>query len=336
MQEVSSKFASVQILRGLAALSVAWFHLTGAYADGLAKMSGSLGWLGVDVFFVISGFIVPYSLQKRFPEYRFKNYSEFVLRRIIRLDPPYIASILLAVTLTYISSMTPGFRGGTPHFSISQVLAHLFYGPPILGYDWIQPVYWTLAYEFIFYLSMGVLFIFIQKPEQLRNIFLIIAVLFVSILRDAISEKFVLFILGFIVFRALNVDRHSSSRCWALFFIFIACLGIFIIKEKFEVALVGSVTAVTLLFTCGKIYKTTRLTTMLMALGTISYSLYLVHVPVGGRVINLGLRLITSDGNRDFPLSFIALAASLLVAYLFYVIIERPSMRLASASGRNA
>src|SRR5260370_41397871 len=55
----------VDPLRGLAALAVAWFHFTngsGFVKTEWLQASGEYGWLGVDVFFVISGFVIPHSM----------------------------------------------------------------------------------------------------------------------------------------------------------------------------------------------------------------------------------------------------------------------------------
>jgi hypothetical protein len=53
---------SVEGLRGIASLSVAWFHLTNTYQWGIVRASGSWCWLGVEAFFVIFGFVIPYAL----------------------------------------------------------------------------------------------------------------------------------------------------------------------------------------------------------------------------------------------------------------------------------
>ena len=82
------KFFSVESLRGVAALAVAWFHVTAIHGDSWARSSGHYGWLGVDAFFVISGFVVPYSIARTFPNYTIRDLPNFVLRRATRLEPP--------------------------------------------------------------------------------------------------------------------------------------------------------------------------------------------------------------------------------------------------------
>jgi peptidoglycan/LPS O-acetylase OafA/YrhL len=66
----------------------------------------------------------------------------------------------------------------------------------------------------------------------------------------------------------------------------------------------------------------------LMLLGGISYSLYLTHVPVGGRIVNLGRRYV-SGPLAEVLLSLVALATCLAFAWLFYRVIEKPSIAFA-------
>ncbi len=58
----ASRLDILDALRGLAALSVAFFHFTNAMNPTIFQQIANLGWLGVEVFFVITGFIIPYSL----------------------------------------------------------------------------------------------------------------------------------------------------------------------------------------------------------------------------------------------------------------------------------
>jgi peptidoglycan/LPS O-acetylase OafA/YrhL len=64
-------------------------------------------------------------------------------------------------------------------------------------------------------------------------------------------------------------------------------------------------------------------------LGAISYSLYLLHVPIGGRVMNLAERL---DANAAVATAAVAVsfAVSITVAYVLYILIERPSKAMAA------
>ncbi|MDB5452444.1 MAG: putative acyltransferase, partial [Caulobacteraceae bacterium] len=150
------KLSNVEGLRGLASLAVAWFHLTNQYDWNAIRWSGAYGWLGVECFFVISGFIIPYSLHRA--NYQLSGFPRFIARRLVRLEPPYLVSIALVIALAYASTLAPGFRGGAPHYSAPQLLSHLLYLAPAFHQEWVNPVYWTLAYEFVFYVAAGLLF----------------------------------------------------------------------------------------------------------------------------------------------------------------------------------
>lgn len=112
----------VEALRGIAALAVAWFHFTNGgqlLPDGWLKDSGRYGWLGVEIFFVISGFIIPYSMLRggfRFP----RDVGVFVAKRLIRLEPPYLVAIAIVIVLGYLSALAPGFRGASPQVGGAQ------------------------------------------------------------------------------------------------------------------------------------------------------------------------------------------------------------------------
>ena len=108
------------------------------------------------MFFVISGFIIPYALHRS--SYRVTDYGRFILKRIIRLDPPYLVGILIVIALGYASSATPGFSGPPFEPSLAQVVLHLGYVNVLFGYPWLNPVYWTLAIELQYYLLVGLLF----------------------------------------------------------------------------------------------------------------------------------------------------------------------------------
>src|SRR5947209_12608451 len=101
LQAGKPKIGIVGALRGFAALAVCWFHFTFGQTPGL-KWTGQYGWLGVHTFFVISGFIIPYSLYQY--RYSIRDYLRFVGKRLARLHPPYLASIAVVIA-TYLATV---------------------------------------------------------------------------------------------------------------------------------------------------------------------------------------------------------------------------------------
>jgi exopolysaccharide production protein ExoZ len=148
--------ASIQMLRGLAALAIAIHH--GIFdAEKLAAETGAIfvfprlfPWrAGVDLFFVISGFVMIYASRGLFGKSDAPR--RFLWRRLSRVVPLYWATTTLVVTA---SLMSPGaVSGGVP--TPASVLASLAFVPLARPDGAPQPVYslgWTLNYEMFFYL----------------------------------------------------------------------------------------------------------------------------------------------------------------------------------------
>jgi peptidoglycan/LPS O-acetylase OafA/YrhL len=316
------RIAIVEYLRGFAALSVAWFHLTNGYADSWVSTAGSYGWLGVEVFFVISGFILPVAISRTFDNYRIGDFPVFLARRIIRLEPPYIASIALALVLWQLSAIAPGFQGAPPHYETKQILAHLFYLIPFTHSDWLQPIYWTLAYEFAFYIILGLCFPAIGKEDkQLYFIVLSIGV-GLCVFLDILPERSLLFIIGLCMFR-LRCYRSDSLAANALLSIF--CVGLIALSDP-AIAFMGLAS-----MACIHLFRVVSLPNichkLLIQLGAISYSLYLTHVIIGGRVVNLGKRYVDIPW-QQFLLSLFALFVCVLFSIVFRRLVEVPALVL--------
>ena len=71
-------------LRGVAAIMVVWFHIFGAYAPSHLDQNINHGYLAVDFFFILSGFVIGYAYDDRWGKMGIK---EFIKRRVIRLHP---------------------------------------------------------------------------------------------------------------------------------------------------------------------------------------------------------------------------------------------------------
>jgi peptidoglycan/LPS O-acetylase OafA/YrhL len=314
----SARLTTPDCLRGVAAAAVAWFHITNGNPEfappALLKASGAQGWLGVEVFFVISGFVIPYALHAA--RYRLRDYGPFLLKRILRLDPPYVASMALAIALAYVSAAIPGFRGQAPSYTVLQLVSHAGYVTGFAGYRWVNVVYWSLALEFQYYLLIGLLFPLVQhRRAWIRAAVLAgvaVAALTVSNLLLVFPWCF-LFILGILTFQ---FRERSLGWGWYALGVGLAGMGSSV-TLGWPVALVGVATALVIAF----VELRSR---PLLFLGEISYSLYLVHVPMGARVVNLSLRFPVSPLGK-VGVTVAAFAVSVAAAYLFYRLVERPA-----------
>jgi peptidoglycan/LPS O-acetylase OafA/YrhL len=108
-----------------------------------------LGNLGVPVFFVISGFVISHSIAEQWITRRY--FWNFVLRRVIRLDPPYWFTIFFVIVTTLAGNRLFSAQSN-PIPSVGNVVAPMFYVYPLLEYEPIEAVFWTLVHEVQFYL----------------------------------------------------------------------------------------------------------------------------------------------------------------------------------------
>lgn len=309
----------IDALRGIAALMVAWYHLSHVMGFSPARSvlyrSGAYGWLGVQVFFIISGFVIPWSLDRR--NYSIRAYPRFLLKRIVRLDPPYIVSVLTYIALAaYFAYVT------NTHFkySATQLLLHIgylnvFFTPT----TFVNPVYWTLAVEVQYYLLVGIAFPLIRKPKwcwlAVAPVFLLLSEL---ILRDRYIFHFAAFFLLGIA--AFHYRRGSLSMRWFLMSTIV--FGVFAAQPMEE----GRWLAIVCVAVAWMIAFVNDVPKIFAAFGAISYSLYLMHGPVGFSVAEL----LLNRGVAAWPALLLALAASVLAAAALYRWVELPSLRLSS------
>ncbi len=319
---MKKQITSVNVLRGLASLFVCWFHFTNGNSnfldEGLLKSSGKYGWLGVEMFFVISGFIIPYSLYRG--RYKLSKFLIFAKKRLIRIYPAFFASVFIYIFLHFISSLMPFYRDESVEYGFGLILSNLTYFSELLGYSWINPVFWTLAIEIQFYIFCGVLFGLLKNKYYALVIFLLcISANYIFNIQGLFFRFTPLFFLG--IFSFLYFCELIKIKEFVVLMLFTVITLYFVLSIPQTVA---GVVAITLIFVFNSNSK------VLNFLGDISYSLYLIHVPIGGRIINLGVRYADQLYEK---IIFIALALfiSIVFSYILYRLTELPTKKLSSS-----
>jgi peptidoglycan/LPS O-acetylase OafA/YrhL len=196
---------------------------------------------------------------------------------------------------------------------------------PLFDMPWLTPVYWSLAIEFQYYI-----FILVLAPLLLSSsrwhvrgfLLLVMAPSFVTQDGRVFLFYLPLFGLGFLRF---VMGAGSLSRSEAV--------GWLAVMSALAVARLGvPMASAGLLAVIVLIVPWPRVPRVLLFLGTISYSFYLLHVPIGGRVINLAARLPNTWYTQVLGL-LLAFAVSLAAAYVFYRAIEQPTALRAQRFG---
>jgi peptidoglycan/LPS O-acetylase OafA/YrhL len=322
--KVNNRISSIDMLRGIAALMVCIYHITNGNRNYLPegywlKRIGSYGWAGVEIFFVISGFVIPWSLYVG--NYTYKGWRHFLLKRITRIDPPYLVTIILILFLNYVSTLSPYFKGqqdlSTNYYSLA---LHLGYLNAFFNQPWLNPVFWTLAIEFQFYLLLALCFpLFVHPSNKIKIISIIVFFLSGFILNNSnlIFYYSSYFIIGILIFYR-NV--YASKKIILDIFCFII-LGVIYVKS-------GPIACFASFFAWGVIvYFKNLKNKWVIFLGTISYSLYLIHVPIGGRMINFSMNFIKKPDFRALFIVIVTLAV-ILASYIFYKLVELPAINL--------
>lgn len=314
--------SSLDLLRGLAAVAVCYFHFTHGNPDFLSKenflyVSGRFGFLGVEVFFVISGFVIPYAMYRG--NYHLRDFGRFLTKRVVRIEPPYLVSIVMVLALNWLSTLSPAYRGEGFMINWPALGLHLGYLNAFFNYPWVNDVYWTLAIEFQYYLLIAMLFPLLLHREKLYSFGTLLTGAILSLFiheHSLIFNYLLLFIVGILLFQ-FHVGYLTKKEFGLLLLLTLILLYVKFDKRYLVAALLPYF-FITYFEFHDRVSK---------FLGNISYSLYLVHIPIGGRIINLCENFIQDELIRSIFV-FVALAVSIFAAWIFFLIIERPFMMI--------
>ena len=318
-------------LRGFAALSVVLFHFTGGVSVGGAlpklpnqflEVSFSWGYMGVEVFFVISGFVIPYSLWNT--DYSVFKIFPYLRKRILRIGPPaYLSLVLLIVQWFFIDYVLHHSSERLGTVTVKQILDNITFLAPFTGSSWLNGVFWTLAIEFQFYLVIGLLYRQLFQSNIVLFVVLFILLDGAQYLPGLPIDNFFRFSLFFALgsINLLLYQRHITKNLFLL--LIIVFITLLVYHFGLWLALFGGATALTIAFV--KIEHHT-----LRWLGKVSYSLYLTHFVAGAMSEFILVKILhpRSPEMISFTIASCVLFA-VAFAYVFYCLVELPFHKLA-------
>lgn len=330
-------------VRGLAALAVVCHHLLDGTVLGPVLdriFPGPLtffchhGARGVQVFFVISGFVVAHALRRTEPTFRAAG--NFILRRQLRLDPPYWTALAVTLAVMALEWCVPGL---TPRRlpGVGEVLLNMCYLQNVTGVTQVLGVAWTLCIEVQFYLVFIFLVTFCRMvangPVPSLLIFAVGGLGLLSLFEHTSEVATPPWLLPFWFYFVAGIFCywHLHGRLGAVvFWTFIGALAVAAWHDQDGRTAVGLAT-VLVFYAVG---RAGRLTTWLGHsvfgyLGKISYSLYLIHLPVLLVILRAGYKLTGENQVAAVGWFVLALLTSIATAHVFCVYVEVPSARLA-------
>lgn len=314
----------INSLRGLASVIVCFFHLICLPLNFLEHTRifelAVYGKFGVQVFFVITGVVIPMSLINS--NYRYNLFGKFMWKRIIRIEPPYLFSILAAVLFIFFRNH---FLPGKPHDipSAENLLLHVGYLVPFVkGQHWFIIVFWTMAVEFQFYLLISLLFPLLIHPKLTVRLFIYAVVLALSL--TFTNQEFTLVWLPVFMIGIIYANFIFAKIKWPEFVLaLIASVGFTIFLLGFTIAFVAVATLTVIHFWRNYQNKIGRF------FGNISYSLYLTHTIFGSAAENIFVPHV-SHLYAKLLVVLLGFMLSVAAAYLFYLLIEKPSKKYAA------
>lgn len=317
----SQTYPGIDILRGFAALSVLVYHVIEHYKWSSFPTSGVLvwfriGWIGVDLFLVISGFVISLSVHSLLRRLSYRQFlREFAERRLRRIIPLYLATCVIFVLFTtpyvlpapgfykhvlmhavFIHNLSIDYHGSIDGPNWSVALEMQFYAmaallaPVLFRAQWWRVALGALAVSWA-WRAAAILLIHMDKPSSVYRLFIA-----ATELPGTLDE----FAVGFVLARLLLTPAGALMLAWgrslALVPVSLAALAIWALLAVYwsqpsfwdmpamvivwRTACALTFGLVLLAACCLKQPWFLTATTPLRYLGTISFGIYLWHLPV--------------------------------------------------------
>jgi peptidoglycan/LPS O-acetylase OafA/YrhL len=293
--------------------------------------------MGVQVFFVLSGFVIAHSMARH--DVTVSYFGRFVLRRSLRLDPPYWGSILLTIAFGVLSAeFVAGKIYDIP--SVENVIINVLYLPVLLGEPLVSSVYWTLCLEIQFYivfcLIMGCATQLRRKHSPRVAFYSIVlpATMFANLwalewepfeVIGLFTGHWFFFMAGVLVWNATANKNDPIAFPVAVINLLILAIACY---ERESIAIGVGVATCCVILLAGKLGKLSTWLSWrpLQGLGAISYSLYLIHGPITGAAFRVGYGITGRNTWKEGVWFVLVVSTCILISWMFYRLIERPSM----------
>lgn len=322
----SNRLVELDALRGVAATLVMLFHYTTQY-DRLfgygSPPTFALPWghYGVNLFFIISGFVIFMTL------HRVKRPMDFVVSRFSRLFPPF----WVAVAVTFLLTHALNLPGKTVDIATAAMNLFMIHG--LFRIPHVDSVYWTLEIELIFYAWALILY----RIGRLDKVHLAMTVLLGLRLVYFLADKFVgvdlpwiishllilpyiaWFACGIMIYRLTQISSDAPRQDVLVLFAAIILLGV---ADGVGIGLLAASLSA-LLWLAAKGHLQILSNPILAWLGAISYTLYLLHENIGWGVI-MQAQKAGIGANQSI---FIAISVALVMATALTRLVERPAMK---------
>lgn len=315
----------------------------GSFSYWLSGVINNSARQGVMLFFIISGFILVTPFAKQFL-YGGKTIvlKDYFLRRVTRLEPPYIINnILYAILVVFFAS-----HGYASLFPDGTVLKHL--GASLLyihnivysGYPALNYVTWSLEVEIQFYLLVPLLVLLFKLPTFFRRAFLLSLIFVFPVLQHFYIPSFIslynfiqYFLIGFFV-----ADLYLSGFTIKLNVIVDFLIGLCAVASIFYIDIQKAVLLeyifmvlmliFSLLALTGNFWKKVLSIRVITTIGGMCYSIYLWHTAI---ISGIGNHFILIGGYHYYPIALllqtiIIVPILLVLTTIFYVLIEQPCM----------
>ncbi|HFC05028.1 MAG TPA: acyltransferase [Rhizobiales bacterium] len=333
LQQPQQTLQSLQVLRAIAALLVVFSHIRHKHLQNTPDASHFLDWMsvgpyGVDIFFVISGFIIAYITPVT--AYTFTDVKNFMARRLIRVVPLYWVVTLVALAAWLYD---PGKVNSTaPH------LTRIWESFLLLPTDgrYLYQTGWTLSYEMYFYALFGLTMLFGRFQFRVLVTYLVAAIAVGLILQPGTDQPFMYmftrdklleFLAGFLF---CHTARYMIGKR-PLTGIYLVSIGLVLIAIKAftesqiaEVAYVWGIPAMCIVFGMLMLEKAVKWPAFMLRLGEASYALYLTHSFVMAAGAIIWYRIFDTSLASNIGFMVASLTASVILAFLTNTWLEKP------------